>query len=149
MRTVAKSHMGDLMRDDARDLSLVPGVLENAAVDVDEAPGKGEGVDVARVHDLEVVLKFRAAGIGSKPLPDGVYVTAHRRVVQDRYLLLGLRRRLLPDLNVVLRLEKIETRLDVGLRLSERRRKETCRHDERRSSRRNSESMHLSSSCQL
>ena len=60
VRPVPQGHVGDLVREHARQLALGARGLEQAAVHVQEAAREREGVDVGRVHDPDLVGVARA-----------------------------------------------------------------------------------------
>ncbi len=119
MCAVPQRHVRDLVREDSGKLAFGACVFDDAAVYVNEAAGQRERVDVRGVHDAEAVLKLRSSRIRRQPLSDAVDVRVGLRVIDDGKLLFCLRRRLLADLHVVLRREKIESGLDLRLGLSD------------------------------
>ena len=92
-------------------LPSAPG--QDAAVDVDEAAGQGEGVDVARVHDADLVGELGPGRLRGQPAEDGLDVALGVAVVEQRELPLRLDRRLASDLDVLLGREDVEPRLDL------------------------------------
>ena len=124
MRAMAEGDVGDLVRDHAGYFALIARLLEDSTVDVDESAGQSEGVDVSGVHHPKTILKLGPAGVGREPLPDLIDVRRDRRVIQDRHLLLSFLCGLLPYLDVLLRREQVESRLDLCLGVGDPRRQD-------------------------
>ena len=119
MCPVPQRDMGNLVRHDAGDFALIACIVENAAIDVDEPAGERERINIRRIHHSEAILKLRAARVRRKSLSDRVHICSHLRIIENWQLLLGLSRRLLADLDVVLWRKKIEPRLEFGLRIGD------------------------------
>jgi len=96
------------MRDDARKLGFVLRRLDQPAIDVSEAAGQREGVDILHINDFVgiaelSVLELRRNRFG-QPLPDARDVSLRRTVIQQGHLAFRLLRRLLAELHVFVRL---------------------------------------------
>ena len=74
VRSVTERGVRDLVREHARDLTFVPRVLDDAAVEIDVAARQRERVDVRCVHDAEAVLELRTARVRRELLADAVDV---------------------------------------------------------------------------
>ena len=100
--------MGDLVREDPRQLPLVARGQDQAAVHVQVPAGKREGVDLLRVHDLHLVRELRPPRLVREPLDDRVHVARGLRVAQDPHLALDLRGGLPAGLHVLLDGEEVD-----------------------------------------
>ena len=69
-RVMARRDMGDFMCEDAGQFGLAVQVGEQAAVDVDKAPGCGEGVDPGRIQHREGEFEIGLIAVRHQALPD-------------------------------------------------------------------------------
>ena len=94
--------------------------LEHAAVDEHRSARQREGVDLLQVHRRERVLEHRLVQLRRRrrdePLPEPIEIAGERRVVDDRVLLAHFRRRLAPELDVLLGRVLVLRRRDLRLR---------------------------------
>ena len=56
---VPKGDVAQLVGHHTREFAFVTRRIDRAAIDVHRSAGKGEGIDVSDIHDLEVVVKLR------------------------------------------------------------------------------------------
>ena len=89
--------VGGLMSHDAGQFRLFVGVEDEAGVDVEEAAGQGQGVDLIRIDDLDGEGNL-AVGVLDDVLADAVYVLDDHRIGDEPGALLDLHGVLLPIL---------------------------------------------------
>ena len=104
---VPQRHVRNLVADHARQLRLIVGGLDQAAVHVHVSARKGKRVDVRHVHAFELVGILLAGSKLRQTLPELVQVTVHLLVFQHGKLLFGLLRKLCAELDVVLRRKQV------------------------------------------
>ena len=76
--SVAKGHVIYLVRDDARQFTFVFGCGNRPSVDVYETAWKGEGVNVARGYDAELVRELVAGCACGKARSKLLHVAQYR-----------------------------------------------------------------------
>ena len=96
-RGVAGGDVADLMGQDPRQLGLVVQVGQQAPVDVDEAPGGGEGVDVGAVDHGEGEGQLRPVAVLDQLLAHAVHIGLQLGVVVTAPLFHDLLVHLLAD----------------------------------------------------
>lgn len=99
------------MGEDASQFVVGLDILQEPFSDVDEAAGKAEGVDLRLLvrllllDEAQVVLHFRATGVGTDGLRHRLQLGQCLLVVDAVVLLVNLRSGLLADLCLVLRVK--------------------------------------------
>ena len=68
------------MRKHAGHFTFVVRLIQHTTIDVDETARQREGVDVRRVHHVELILEAGTTGVRRQPLSDAVDVLLHRRI---------------------------------------------------------------------
>src|SRR5437868_1250267 len=78
------------------------GALDQSAIHVDETTGKSKGVDLFRVHDVEVPVQVGATGFAGDRLSEILDVAADGRIGDDRELSVDLFRILATEGNLLI-----------------------------------------------
>jgi hypothetical protein len=109
LRAVARHAMPDLMGHRAGELIQAVRFLDQAAVDVDQAPRQVERVDRRIVDDEEVPGTVPHRSLGGDPPSDLIDVLERRPVVDQPELLLDLRVQVVPHGPLLVQRHQIET----------------------------------------
>ncbi|HVX39540.1 MAG TPA: hypothetical protein VHB25_08205 [Gemmatimonadaceae bacterium] len=99
---VAQHHVADLVRHDRRQLVHAIRPFHDTAVDVHEAAGERERVEVVRVHHVEVPVEVGARRDVRDRIAQDVQVAIDVGILDDRQLLVDLLRLLRADLHFLL-----------------------------------------------
>ena len=94
-----------------RQLPFRPRPIDQSPMDVHETARQREGVDVGKVHDLELVRVFRSRRVGGQLRAQPGDVLRDGRIGDHRELSFDLPRRLPADFDVLLYREHVEARL--------------------------------------
>ena len=104
--------------------------FDHAAVHIHRSAGEREGVNVTRVHDLEIVLELRMLKLRGnsihQSLSDARDIIGRVGVVQNRHLLLYFCGRLPADLDVICRFVFVAVIFDLRLRKNRNRHRKNC-----------------------
>src|SRR5215469_5921139 len=108
--------MADFMSYNAGDLGFVIGGCDSAAVNIDEAARKRKSIDGFVVDDLELINVYRIVirRVRGERLSKGLDIGRRVQVFHDPKLAFRLFRGFPSDLDILLRREKVETRLQFG-----------------------------------
>src|SRR5829696_2376608 len=103
---MSQCHVSDLVGHHARHLAFSARSFDHAAVHVHWTTWQREGVDVSRVDDFEVIIKFGVLkfrrDISNEPASYILHIAANLFVAQQGKLALGLLCSLTPELYVIL-----------------------------------------------
>src|SRR5687768_9988451 len=120
--TVSQRNVSDLVGHHARHLPFALCRFNHAAIDVHWTTRQRERVDVSRVYDFKVVLKFRMLKLRrngiDQPPSDFFDVALYLRVAHQRILLLNFLRSTTPKRYVIL--NTVFVTVILNLRLSDR-----------------------------
>ena len=99
-RDMALCHMGNLVRDHAREFILAAGGLDQPGVYTDIAAGQGKCVDVRVVHDEEREGVIAIVGLRRDAMPDVIDVLGNLSVFDDGAAQANIAHDLPPDLRL-------------------------------------------------
>src|SRR6185369_13687705 len=132
-RAVPQRNVADLVRHHASHLTFSTRRFDHSAVHVHWTTGKRECIDVSRVYDFEVVLKFWMLKLRwnarDEPASYILDIALRFRIAQQGKLALSFLRRLASEFNVVLNTVFVAVKLDLRRLRQRRERHHADRHE--------------------